>query len=276
MRKFVAIAAALAISTPAFAQSVHKRLEEGNQLLRNGNAEGALAVYRDIMTDEPGLDVLQYAVGATHYQKALQLMEDNAPQDSTAALDEAGESFKELATSNDPFVRRNVDYNVANTMALKAKQTAGIGNHEETIEAFEQAIHGYEDVLRVNPDHQQAKANLDHMRYLLKKMMQNPPPQNNEGNEQQQGDQQDDSDQQNQQQQDQQQQQQQDQQQGNQEQEQEGQQSEQQSSGAPSGENAPDRETIEAILESLEDLDNREQRSNRNRRSNVRILKNWW
>lgn len=259
-----------ALSFNASAQTFHERFHEGNRLLRDGDHKGAETMYRDLLIDEPESDVLQYGLAASEYHKGLMFLRDGIKEDIATTFNKAADEFRDLAASQDTFVRKNVDYNIANAMALIAKNPPEDGKQEEVVAAFEVAILGYEEVLRKYPDHARAKKNLDHMRYLFKKMLQNPPQQQQgEGEESGEGDQdQPPSDQQQEQEQGQQDQQEQ--------QQQDGQQSQQESSGAPNSQQAPDRQTIEAILESLEDLDKREQRHNRNKRTQVRILKNWW
>lgn len=268
MRNFLLVALLSVVALNVSAQTFKERLEEGNRLLREGNHTGAETAYSDLLLDEPESDVLQYGIAASQYHKGLWFLEEKMKEDLTTTFSKAAEEFGTLAASQDSFVRRNIDYNIANAKALIAKNPREGIKPEVLIAYFEEAIMGYEEALRKYPDHASAKKNLDHLRYLLKKKLQDPSQQQQgEGNDSNEGDQKP-SDQE------------QEQQDGDEEQEenqqQEGQQSQQESTGAPNNQQSPDRQTIEAILESLEELDKREQQHTRNRRSQVRILKNWW
>lgn len=170
-----------------------ERLEQGYRQLRSGNIEGARNTFQGLLTDEPKSEALHYGLGRAQYEEGLRDIERKAAEDAVARLSEARTSFEELISASDPFVRRNALFSAANSAALIAKQTAMTGDHEKNVAAFEDAIRAYEEVLRTQPDHRQARKNLDHMRYTLKKMLQNPPPesdQNKEGEQNEEGDQQ--------------------------------------------------------------------------------------
>lgn len=274
MRKLCITLICAAFAGWAAAQSFEERLMHGNERLRTGRPEEAIATFRDLLIDKPESDILEYGIGAGQYHKALDLLEQDAKEDALNQLEEAVSTFDELRGSSEKFIRQNIGFNTANAAALRAKSMMDSQNMDETIDAFEQAIMQYEDVLYRNPDHEAARKNLDHLRYLLKKMLQNPQ-QQQEGQGQGQGE--GENEEQNQQQsQNEQQQQQQQQQEGDQQQQQQGQQSEDASAGQPTQQMNPDRQTIEAILESLEELDRREQRRTRNQRDSVQTLRKWW
>ena len=285
-----AIAAIVLITPVAFgAGSFRSRLEEAHALLNSGDVDGAMALYRDLQTDDPESDVLYYNMGRAHYEGALQEAELDAHEDALASLGQAKEAFEKVLHSADREVRREAAYNHANCVAQVAKLSATAQKHQETVEAFEQSVAEYEDFLRQHPDHEGARNNLDHMRYLLKSMLQNPPPpqqQQGEGDENQDQKQQEDQGQ------DQQQEQEGEQQQQDQEEGPEDKQEEQQAEQQPqaqdqdesdeqepsSEEEAPpdDRQNVEAILQSLEDIDEQEQHDARTQRPDTRLRNDWW
>jgi hypothetical protein len=312
MRKAIIICLALALQAGAGAQSLEQRLREGNALLRGGDIDGASGVYRDLHFEEPDSDRLHYALGCAHYEQAERLLGE-APDEAAQAFTRARESFAAASWSRDPVIRRNAAFNEANTLARVAMTLPQEIGQEALVQAFGNAVNAYEDVLRRFPDHADARQNLDHLRYQLKKMLQNPPQeqQQQEGDgdgEQQEGDQdqeQDSSDQSEQggeQEQDQQQEQQQS---GSEEQEQDEQQQDQpepepaeQEPGeqeAPDSdeeqdttpdasaaqeeaeqEEAMDRQSVEAILQSLEEMDQQEQRQMRTGPTDNRLRREWW
>jgi len=275
------------------AGSFRARLEEAHALLNDGDVDGAVALYRDLQTDDPESDVLYYNMGRAHYEGAIQEAELEAHEDALASLEQAKEAFEKVLHSADPEVRRDAAYNHANCVAQVAKLSATAQKHQETVEAFEQSVAEYEDFLRQHPDHQGARNNLDHMRYLLKNMLQNPPPpqqQQGEGDDENQDQEQQDDQGQDQQQEQEGQQQQQDQEEGpeDQQEEQQGEQqpqaqaqedSDESDDREPSPEEGPppeDRQNVEAILQSLEDIDEQEQRDARTQRPDTRLRNDWW
>lgn len=270
MRKLSTVAGALglcllAVGLPVYAQGFDERLEGGYRSLRAGDAEGALALFRDLETDEPESDLVHYSLASVRYHQGMKELDQDSPEEAVARFSEARDSFQSLEGSPDAFVRRNALYNAANCSALMAKQSVAVGSTVETVEAFEESVRAYEEVLRRNPDNEGARTNLDHMRFLLKSMLQGMPPEMRQlkagdGDE-------DPNDPDNR--------------------EQEGNQGEQkeepQASGNEVGQKAGDdsdqemRENIEAILESLEDRDREEQRQLRRSKTPSRIRGDrWW
>ncbi len=288
------LAIALAVScTWAAAESFRTRLEQAHGELRSGDVDGALAAYRDLQTDEPESKLLYYSMGCARYARAMQEAGLEAAEDALASFEEAKVSFEKAVSAANPELRRKARYNLANCTAQIAKESVAALKYDESVGAFKESVRQYEDFLRLYPDHAGARNNLDHMRYLLKKMLQNPPP----PPEQQQGEG-EQEDQQNQQQEQQagesgdreQDSQEQQQQQGEQEQEQseeQGRDQEQEAGAqalqdeAESGEEEDelepeDRQNLEAILQSLEDMDNRELHDNIDDRRRIRMESNWW
>ncbi|MBN2312118.1 MAG: hypothetical protein JXR94_24280 [Candidatus Hydrogenedentes bacterium] len=295
---------AAAYSLPAAAgDSFEARLRQGNDALRAGDAEGALRIYRDLQIEEPESDELHYATGCAYYESAM-ARRDVAPSAANDLLEEAAKSFRRAWTSRNAWIGVNAEYNLANVLAQQAKLAAA-GGDEEALEGFaEEAIQRYEGLLDRHPDHEKARQNLKYMRYWLKKMLQDPPPpqqkqQQNSGQEQgkdgqqqeqsegRDGQQQEKSEGEDRQQQDQ--------------QEEQQQQQEQQQQPSP-GKQAPpedgmpeelmpdeaspeeqqadaepqDKQNIEAILESLEDLDQLEQQDRRKGPMDSRVRREWW
>lgn len=298
----------------AYGESFAARVNQGTELLRKGDVEGALKTYRDMQVESPESPELYYNIGCAQYESAMKDIQSETPDLAFESLKQAEASFDKVATARDPELRMSAAYNRANCAAQLAKQSVAAGKTKEAPALFESAVKAYEDVLKRYPDHPGAKTNLDHMRFLLKKMLQNPPPP-----QEQQGEMQDEkkdqqkqdesksdeakSDQEGGEKNDQQAQSEQDQQKQSQEQkdqqkqeeqakaqEQEEKPEEQQSaqetpppgSSAATQEKAEgspekkDLDTVEAILQSLEDQDNREQTSLKNIPQEGRVRRDWW
>ena len=265
----------------ASGQSFYERLEQGYDTLHEGDIDGALATFRDLQTDDPESDLVYYSLASAQYAQALSDIEQNAQQEALTGFADARGAFASLLTSRDRFIRENAEYNAANCSAQIAKISVGMGDQEEMVAAFENSIYSYEDILRKRPEHGAARANLNHMRYLLKSMLQNPPPnqqqpQTDDGGEESEGEEKEEEEQEGQ--------------DPNQEesQEQEDQQDptgsgdqdaqEPEKSEQQQGEAEPlNRENIEAILQSLEDKDKEEQKNLRRSKAAPTARGNkWW
>jgi hypothetical protein len=287
---------AMALSTPGAAESFDKRLAAANALLHSGNYEGALSAYRDLQVEDPESDLLYYNMGCAQYEKAQGLAGAEFMDEAVQAYAAASEAFEKASWGDSPALRRNAQYNLANTAAQMAKLSVTSGNETEARRAFEECIRKYEELLARFPDDKAAQNNLDHMRYYLKKMLQKPPPQedqqqqdqdqqegqNEQQDEQQQQESQDEKQEQDQQRQNKQSQDQQDSQEQEEQQQVSSEQQEQQQSPQDQAESTDeesepqDRQTIEAILQSLEDLDQREQYDLREGEVDSHLRKEWW
>ena len=273
----------LAVTVGVYAaESFDKRLAKANETLRNGDPDGALAMYRDLQTEDPESEVLYYSMGCAEYKQGSKLVEDKAPRDAVESFKTAKESFEKTLNARDPEIRRNARYDHANATAQIAINSIGAQQYEESKKAFEESVKEYEDLLKQYPDMTAARQNLDHMRYLLKSMLQNPPPPQQQQQDQQQGkDQQEKGEEQKK-----------DQKEGQDNQEQkpdqkqgeakvaaaDKDQQEQKDEQKEAKDNPPpeSQQNVEAILQSLEDVDKRAQKDTKNTRTGTEIRKDWW
>ena len=283
------VCALLVVCLPTGAESFARRLKEGHALLRSGDADGALQVYRDLQIEEPESDQLHYSIGCAQYERGIAKSKEEAYDEAIAGFDAARGAFAEASLSGAPAIRRNALFNKANSIAQTAKQAVvarGTGlaqeDHEKMVKAFEESVQAYDQFLEQYPGHAGAKQNLDHVRYLLKKLMQNPPPPEEEQSQGQQ-DQQQQGGQQQQRGEEQQEQDQGDRQESPEDQQESpGDQDEQQvaqarpQEGGQEVEEKQDRQNTEAILESLEDIDRQEQRERRQGPRDDRLRSEWW
>ncbi|MCL4691741.1 MAG: hypothetical protein KJ060_04430 [Candidatus Hydrogenedentes bacterium] len=312
MRNATAIVLLCALASASHADSFRERLNAANALLRGGDVQAALDGYRDLRVDDPESPELLYNMGCAKYEEALRNLQDGMEDASTNPFEEARASFEKAQALGAGDLREDAAFNKANCLAQFAKHMSPESVEQDAlIDAYQQSITAYEDLLRQYPDHTGARKNLDHMRYLLKKMLQNPPPppEENQGKgenepqeEQKQEEQPPDPSA--------------EQQPGEQEQPQQAQQDsesedEAQQQEQPEPEEAeenqdreeqmqnaaepdtqeeeeqreaqavetgdlPDRQTIEALLQSLEDRDQMEQQSERREPRQTRIRREWW
>jgi len=285
-KKIIVILLMLTSSTVLAGESFNDQLAKGHALLQNGDVDGALAQYRDLQIEDPESDVLYYSTGCAEYGRGLQEMGQKAPEDALASFQTAKESFQKVLGASEPDLRDNAAFNHANCTARIAMVAAAAQKYDETVAAFEESVQEYESFLKQHPNHEGAQKNLDHMRYLLKSMLQNPPPPEEQQNQQQQDQQQEEQEQQQQQEeqeqqkeqeQEQQQQQQQEEKEQQQQQNQQEQEEQQQQQNQPEQQEQPeDRQNLDAILQSLEEIDEREQKEARNQRTEISIRRDWW
>lgn len=189
MRNGLAASMAVLICCAAWTESFTDRLEKAHGLLREGKPEEAMSVYRDLQTDDPESDILYYSIGCAEYEKGKADAEAGATEGATESLKEAADSFQRVAISPTAAIRRGARYNLANSKAQLAKQAAAAGQSDAAGKGFEEAIRAYDECLRLYPDNENARNNRDHVRYLLKKMLQNPPAPQQQSNDEQNQDQ---------------------------------------------------------------------------------------
>ncbi len=281
----------------ATAESFRERIEYGNALLNSGDFDGAREVYRGLQVEHPEDETVYYSLGCVDYEEGESIVALQDPEGAIEYFTSARDAFRRAMTSREKRLRADASYNHANSVAQIAKQTIGTGNQEAIIASFEEAVEAYEGVLERYPGHSEAQHNLDHMRYLLKRMLQQPPPEPQESQDQEEekgeqeqqqegGQQQESSEGQDEQQESESREQQQSEQEQEDEKEEDQQQSQQQQAavstteeeepGVREQEEMQDRQTIEAILQSLEAKDKREQQDLRTSVPDSQIRKEWW
>jgi Ca-activated chloride channel family protein len=168
----------------ARAETFGDRINHANATLRSGNADGALNAYRELQVERPESDTLYYNIGCAQYQNAEKQADQGTAPGDKDPFDEARASFQKSLVSENPLLRENGEFNAANCVAQTAKLAAKSDDRTKTIQAFKDSIQAYEDFLHGHPGHDGARTNLDHMRYLLKKMLQNPPKEQQGGDDQ--------------------------------------------------------------------------------------------
>ncbi len=168
----VAFCCLFAGSMPAPGESFRERLERAHNHLKTGDVERSIDAYRDLQTERPESEVVLYNLGCAHCRKAFETGRD-APVE---LFERAVKYFDRARASTDPELARRAWFNSINTTAWMAEQSVSVDAYEDAIEAFESCIAEYERFLEAHPHHQRARHNLDHARYRLKKMLQHPPP----------------------------------------------------------------------------------------------------
>lgn len=169
------------LSPNLFAQNGRKQVEEGNKLYEEEKYDEANNKYRDALIENPESPIVNFNIGDALYKKRN--------------YEEAIKSYEKSLSSEDFLTQSLGYYNLANTYYK-------MGDLVKSIEKYIEA-------LKLNPNDEDAKYNLEYVRAKLKdesqKQQQNPD--QNQQQDQQQQDGQKNQDEQNQEQQDQQQQQ---------------------------------------------------------------------
>lgn len=298
----VVVGCAVVVAVSANAESFNSRLARGQALLRTGDLDDAITIFRDLQVDRPESEALEYGLGCAHYAKAMKAARENDPVDAASALSAAIEAFDTASMTPNASLRQDARYNRSTALGQLAKQAVAAQDHERVVPAFEEAILAFEDYLRRYPDHADAATNLNNLRYELKRYLQQAQPpdeQEQNGSKGQEGSEsQQDQDQSSQGENSQEGDQQQEQQPGQSGQEEQGDQEQPQDSGEPeempseqqmaeaqpqdqSGESQPqaveeNRQNIEAILDTLQDIDEQQQREMRQRPGRKGINTKWW
>ncbi|NUM54644.1 MAG: hypothetical protein HUU46_13450 [Candidatus Hydrogenedentes bacterium] len=298
------------LSFNALAEPLHDRILRANGLLRSGEVDKALDAYHQIQVDHPDSPVVQYNIGCAEYEKGVRALNSDEAKNEPGAMSEAIASFDRAIQGGDSTVATRAAFNRANSLAEIAKASGEGAAAADRAKSFQEAIRAYEDVLKSDPDNAGAKQNIDHLRYMLKKTPPPTPPQQGGDDSPQQDDQSGES-------QDQQQQQQNDsseepggQQPESQPQQQDREQQDEESESSPdrteqpkdqqnTGDNqreesgaseeemsqppqdgespTPDQQSVEALLQSLENLDKEMQKDLRKGSRTARVRSSgWW
>lgn len=183
MRRSLLIAFLALSASPVWSDALDDRLERGYAMLGGGEATAALDHFRDMLTDYPDSDSIQYAIAASMYEEGLRQLESGDEAAGLKGLAEAKRAFDQLAASEEPFVRKEAPFGSANCQAVLAKHLDPNEAFSERVEALKSAVRSYEHVLDETPEHGRAATNLNHVRYELKRMLQQPPPQQDESKE---------------------------------------------------------------------------------------------
>jgi Ca-activated chloride channel family protein len=134
---------------PAFAETGRSKVADGNKLYRQGKYDGAATRYQDALLDDPTSPRIQFDMGNALYKK----------KDYQKALN----AYQKALGTDDIGLQSQVYYNMGNSLYRAQK--------------LPEAISAYERALKLNPNDQDAKYNLEYVRNKLK---QNAQPQNRE------------------------------------------------------------------------------------------------
>ncbi|MCL4706700.1 tetratricopeptide repeat protein [bacterium] len=239
-----------------FAQGAgRKQVLEGNRKYAEGKYDEANDSYRDAEIDNPESAIIEFNIGDVLYQKRN--------------YEEALKTYQEAIQKSDD-------------LKLQAQGYYNIGNTLYRLNKWPESILAYQQALKLDPNDEDAKYNLEYVRAKLKENAEKQPQEQQNQQQQQQQNQQQDS-QQNQndqnQQEEQQQQQQQDQQAGEQQQQEQSQGEEEQQAQEQQGQAQEQKLTKEEAERLLQALEKQEKDAQKQRqvkaRGRVRVEKDW-
>ncbi|MFO7775540.1 MAG: hypothetical protein R6W89_07045, partial [Candidatus Hydrogenedentota bacterium] len=124
---------------------------------------------------EPSSGVLRYNMGCAKVSLGKEALEAGDQDAAFEHFEAALEIFDNLPDDADIELREDAAYNRVNTEGQQARAIARAAPHEEALEAVKDSISNYEEFLAQYPDHEAARHNLDHMRYLRKTLVEDPP-----------------------------------------------------------------------------------------------------
>lgn len=176
-RLYSGVMAASAIALCAgCGDSFHEHLADARALLEAGDPAAALDAYRELQVEHPDSEPLLYSIACAQSALAWEAAEAKRPSDETAALFRAAaDSFRRVRTSRNREIRERAGYNMANSVAQSALSTAQGAERKTAVAVIEESLREYEAFLDAFPDHRDALHNLDYMRYHLKQALQEPP-----------------------------------------------------------------------------------------------------
>jgi Ca-activated chloride channel family protein len=142
-----------------FAQAGRKKVLEGNQLYSEEKYDAASNKYQDALLENPSSPLIQFNVGDVLYKK------NN--------YEKSLEAYQKSLDTDDPMMQSQAYYNLGNALYRSQK--------------LPESILAYEQALKLNPDDEDAKFNLE---FVRNKMKENAQPQSQDQQQQQQQNQQ--------------------------------------------------------------------------------------
>lgn len=122
------------------AESLRRKVVDGNRLFEEGDYGEALKRYTDAQIDEPTSDVIHFNVGDALYKQEK--------------YDKALEAFEKSLYTDDNRLAAQAYYNMGNSYFRQGD--------------FQKAIESYQHALKLNPEDEEAKFNIEFVRRLLK------------------------------------------------------------------------------------------------------------
>lgn len=169
------LAVFLALAAQASAESLGRGIERVDAALQTGAPENALAICRELQVEYPDAEAVAFGIGCAHYATGEAHADLGDTEKAAQSFEEARAAFEPLLASEDTRLRAHAAFNAATCVARLAKMQETPGQYQKRVAALREAVTAYEAVVREYPGHAKARHNLDHVRFLLKRLLQNPP-----------------------------------------------------------------------------------------------------
>jgi tetratricopeptide (TPR) repeat protein len=128
------------LSDAALGQAGRSKVAQGNDLYRQGKYDAAANIYQDALLEDPSSPSIEFNMGDALYKK----------KDYQKALD----AYQKALATDDVALQSQAYYNIGNSLYRSQK--------------LPEAISAYERALKLNPNDQDAKYNLEYVRNKLK------------------------------------------------------------------------------------------------------------
>jgi|GEM_PF-606011 len=130
-------------------------VRKGNALYHQQNYDEAIKKYRHALQKDAESDMINFNAGAALYQNEK--------------YTEAQDYFQKALLSDNEQLKQKAHYNLGNTLYRIAEE-AGPKNPQDAVKPLENALVQYEQALQIDPQDQEAQANYQFVREVLKKV----------------------------------------------------------------------------------------------------------
>jgi Ca-activated chloride channel family protein len=149
------VAAALAMPVQAAERSPRELVADANKLISAGEFQKALDAYKSAEVTLPDAPELAYDQGVAYYR-----LKDYA---------KAREQFTKALTTRDLALEARAKYNLGNCAYAESLQK--LSDLQAAFDGLRQAISHYRDALEINPNDNDARANIEMAQLLIKDLL---------------------------------------------------------------------------------------------------------
>jgi len=153
--KLLFLTSLVLLSCPVIAQKGRQQVREGNELYQKEKFDQALGKYREGLAEAPDSPIIRFNLGDALYKGG--------------EFDQATRSYEDALSADDARLRGQAYYNLGNTLFRQNQ--------------LPESLEAYKNALRLNPDDQDAKHNLEWIQRMLEQdPQQSPQKQDNDQN----------------------------------------------------------------------------------------------
>lgn len=185
MRSLVIAAVCIVCSAQAVAQVFDARLSGAFARIDAGDYEGAVQEFNELKVDHPQSEIIDYGLASALYAKAAHDYETGNREIAEVGMDAAKKRFQELQQSAVPEVRRDAQFGAANSIAMIARDKAAEyinkfpvvrpEDYKTAEQSAREAVAALQSYVSRYPEDERAQTNLNNARYVLKSIQQRQP-----------------------------------------------------------------------------------------------------